>query len=63
MLLRETCTAIDILTKQIIPLYQSLLAEEQKHPNAKDGMLASFDMVSTLLSDQGVAYDQFIATL
>jgi len=40
-----------------------LLAEEQKHPNAKDGMLASFDMVSTLLSDQGVAYDQFIATL
>ena len=53
----------DILTKHIIPLYQSLLAEEQKHPNAKDGMLASFDMVSTLLSDQGVAYDQFIATL
>lgn len=52
-----------IVTEHIIPLYQTLLAEEKKHENRKDGMLAAHGMVSTLLADRGVAYDEFVATL
>ena len=52
-----------IVTERIIPLYQSLLAEEQKHQNRKDGMQAAYGMVAALLADRGIAYDEFVATL
>ncbi|MBC8240530.1 MAG: PAS domain-containing protein [Alphaproteobacteria bacterium] len=52
-----------IVTEHIIPLYQSLLAEEQKYQNRKEGMQAAHAMVGTLLADRGLAYDQFVATL
>jgi len=52
-----------ILDNTIIPLYQNLLTEEQKHSNAKEGMEASFKMVVDLLNESGVEYDEFIAGL
>lgn len=52
-----------ILDNTIIPLYQNLLAEEQKHANAKEGMEASMQMVVNLLNENGVEYDEFIAGL
>jgi len=52
-----------IVENTIIPLYQSLLEEEQKHSNAKEGMEASFKMVIDLLNESGVEYDEFIAGL
>ncbi|NQV58426.1 MAG: PAS domain-containing protein [Alphaproteobacteria bacterium] len=52
-----------IVTEHIIPLYKSLLAEERKHENRKDGMQAAHAMVGTLLADRGLAYDEFVATL
>jgi len=52
-----------VLDDTIIPLYQNLLAEEQKHSNAKEGMGASFKMVVDLLNEGGVEYDEFIAGL
>ncbi|MHA1597785.1 MAG: PAS domain-containing protein [Alphaproteobacteria bacterium] len=52
-----------ILENTIIPLYQNLLAEEQKHPNAKDGMEAAMKMVTDLLAESGKEYDEFIAGL
>ena len=52
-----------IVTENIIPLYQTLLAEETSHPNSKDGMHAAFDKVAAMLADRGIAYDEFVATL
>ncbi len=53
----------DILTNTIIPLYKDLLAEEARHSNRKTGMQSSTDMVTKLLSERNVAYDEFVATL
>ncbi len=52
-----------IVTENIIPLYQSLVAEEHKHSNGKDGMNAAYDMVGAMLADRGLPYDEFVATL
>jgi len=46
----------------IKPLYAELLAEEQKHGNAKDGMQAGFDLLVSKLDDAGMAYEEFIHT-
>lgn len=53
----------DILTNTIMPLYKDLLAEEARHSNRKTGMQSSTDMVTKLLSERNVAYDEFVATL
>lgn len=53
----------DILTNTIIPLYKDLLAEEARHSNRKAGLQSSTDMVTNLLSERNVAYDEFVATL
>ena len=52
-----------ILDGTIIPLYNQLLAEEQKHANSKDGMEASLAIVTGLLAEKGMEYDEFIAGL
>lgn len=53
----------DSLTNSIIPLYKELLEEEAKHANRKDGMEASSQLINNLLSDKGMAYEEFIHTL
>ena len=52
-----------VLDEKIIPLYQSLLAEEQSHASRKEGMQLAFDRVVALLNESGVEYDEFIARL
>ena len=52
-----------VLQTAIVPLYASLLAEEQKHANRKEGMRGSTAMVAALLTEHGVEYDEFIAGL
>ena len=52
-----------ILESTIIPLYKDLLAEEQKHSNRKSGLEASTGMVTNLLKERNLAYDEFVATL
>ncbi len=52
-----------IVDDAIIPLYRSLLEEEQRHENAKEGMNASFAMVVALLNEKGVGYDEFVASI
>ena len=52
-----------ILEGTIMPLYTALLREEQKYPNSKDGMNASFNMLVNLLNEKKVAYDEFILSL
>lgn len=53
----------EVLTNTIIPLYKDLLAEEARHSNRKAGLQSSTDMVTNLLSERNVAYDEFVATL
>lgn len=53
----------NILTDKIIPLYETLLEEENKHANRKEGMRSSFDMVVNLLQESKVEYDEFVARL
>ncbi len=50
-----------VLDSTIIPLYKSLLAEENKHSDRKTGLDASYKMLIDMLSDKGVEYDEFIA--
>jgi PAS domain S-box-containing protein len=44
-------------------LYKSLLAEEKRHLNRKEGMEASHKMLVDLLTENGVTYDEFIFSL
>lgn len=52
-----------ILESTIIPLYKQLLAEENRHANSKDGMAASMNILTNLLAEKGVEYDEFIASI
>lgn len=53
----------NVLETKIIPLYKRLSAEEERHTDRKEGLNASIGMLTTLLQEQGVNYDEFIATL
>lgn len=52
-----------ILNDTIMPLYKSLLAEENKHNNRKEGMASSSKMLAEILKEKGVNYDEFIFSL
>jgi PAS domain S-box-containing protein len=52
-----------VLDNTIIPLYKSLLEEEQRHTDRKAGMQSSFDMVLNLLKEKGVDYDELVFSL
>jgi PAS domain S-box-containing protein len=48
---------------KIKPLYTRLLTEENRHDSRKDGMLRGYDMLTELLKEKGVAYDEFVFSL
>ncbi|MCB1538957.1 MAG: PAS domain-containing protein [Rhodospirillales bacterium] len=52
-----------IVSEIIAPLYQTLLAEETRHANAKDGMAHSTAMLLNILKSKGIAYDEFVFSL
>lgn len=52
-----------ILHGTIQPLYQNLLNEEKRHASRRDGMIAASAMISDMLSEQNVPYDEYIAKL
>ena len=52
-----------VLKDVIVPLYQNLLAEENRHANRHDGMLAGEKMILDLLASKGVSYDELIFSL
>ena len=52
-----------VIQEKIIPLYRALLTEENKHSNSKQGMTASYEMLTKVLKEKGVAYDQFVFSL
>ncbi len=46
--------------EKIKPLYDKLLAEENRHDNRKDGMKRGYDLLKKTLKDMGLEYDEFI---
>lgn len=44
----------------ISKIYQQLLQEEKKHPNAKTGLEASYEMLCNILKDQDMTYSEFV---
>ncbi len=53
----------DVIRSNIAPLYRTLLEEERRHSNAKDGLEKSYAMLMKTLEDMGVAYDAFVFSL
>ncbi|MCE9649561.1 MAG: PAS domain-containing protein [Parvibaculum sp.] len=49
--------------EKIIPIYQSLLAEEAKIANLKEGMLGAYNHLMSDLSAKGIGYDEFVLSL
>lgn len=49
--------------ERIRPIYRRLLEEEARHGDRKAGMHASTDMLTSLLSDRKVTYDEFAFSL
>lgn len=52
-----------IVDTAISPLYKTLLEEENRHPNRKDGMMSAYNMLGSVLQKKGVGYDEFIFSL
>ncbi|MGY1624973.1 PAS domain-containing protein [Geodermatophilus sp. SYSU D00965] len=46
--------------RRITPLYQQLLAEERRHPNAKAAVAASSRLLEELVTAQAGSYEEFI---
>ncbi|MCF6344231.1 MAG: PAS domain-containing protein [Devosiaceae bacterium] len=47
----------------IKPLYKALLAEEAKYKNRKEGLAASTAILTSILQEKGVDYDEFILSI
>ncbi|QLH73252.1 PAS domain-containing protein [Rhodopseudomonas palustris] len=45
---------------RIEALYRQLRDEENRHRNAKDGMMAGYGLLMNMIKDRGVEYDEFI---
>jgi hypothetical protein len=48
---------------KIKPIYDKLLAEERRFDDRKQGMESAFAMVTGMLQEKGLSYDEFILTL
>lgn len=52
-----------VLNDTIIPLYESLIAEEARHQDRKQGLAASTAMLENLLVEKGMGYDELVFSL
>ena len=53
----------EVVHGTIAPLYEKMLAEEQRHTNAKDGMAAALKILTDILSQTGKEYNELILSL
>lgn len=49
--------------EKVKDLYAKLLAEEERHSDRKEGMLAGTNMLMQLLEQQNIEYDEFVLSL
>ncbi len=52
-----------VLDEVITPLYRTLLEEEARHKNRKEGIAASTEMLFALCRDKGMPYEQLVHAL
>jgi len=52
-----------IIQDAIIPLYKQLKVAEDQQQNRKDGLNRSSQLVSAMLAEKGLAYDEYIMTI
>ncbi|MBY0430187.1 MAG: PAS domain-containing protein [Rhodospirillales bacterium] len=52
-----------ILDQKVIPLYRTLLTQERCHADRKQGMAASTATLTTLLTETGMKYNEWIFSL
>jgi len=52
-----------VINDVIVPLYKTLIKEEKKHKNRKDGMNSSFELLGKILEEKGISYDEFILSI
>lgn len=52
-----------VLNETIIPLYKALLSEEGSHGDRKQGLAASTEMLTNILAEKEMAYDQLMFSL
>jgi len=48
---------------KVMPLYDALLAEENRFENSKEGMGSAYAMLAALLHEKGVDYDEFVFSI
>ncbi|MGY2064270.1 PAS domain-containing protein [Blastococcus sp. SYSU DS0619] len=46
--------------QRVLPLYQRLLDEERRHPNARAAVEASSRLLADVLAEQGQTYEEFV---
>jgi len=49
--------------EKIKPIYAQLLAEENRHENRKEGMMRGHQMLTNMLKDKGMEYDEFVFSI
>lgn len=52
-----------VVKETIVPLYRSLLAEENRHRDRKAGLANSSQMLHSLLEERRIGYDEFVFSL
>lgn len=52
-----------IIKSEVIPLYDALREEEERHDSPKAGIAASRNRLDAMLKERGLEYDEFICTL
>lgn len=53
----------ETLDNVIIPLYKTLLKEEERFENSNEGMESAFNMLLNILKEKGLSYDEFILSI
>ena len=53
----------NVVQGTIAPLYEKMLAEEQRHANGKDGMAAGLKLLTDILAQTGKEYNELILSL
>ncbi len=52
-----------ILRDSIVPLYRTLLDEERRHADRKEGMMRAYETFTRVLQEKGLDYDRWVFSL
>ncbi len=52
-----------VVNDVIVPLYKTLIDEEKRHKNRKEGMNSSYKLLEKILEEKGTSYDEFVLSV